>query len=233
MATAPAILPILSVTASNAIGWRHEPEVDCLPLGLPSLDAPAGGFPRGRITEIAGAASSGRTTVLHRVLSTATRRGEYCAVVDGGNAFDPRGAAEAGTDLDALVWVRCSGNLEHAVKAADLLIHGGGFGVVALDLCDIPARELRKIPLSWWYRFRRAVEGTETILLLIEREPMAKACASLMGEMSRQAVGFAGARQFQWLACGRFRFAARKPARPAPAPELEAAALDMSLHADY
>ena len=202
-------------------------------MGLASLDIVAGGFPRGRITEIAGPVSSGRTTVLHRLLSTATRRGEYCAVVDGGNAFDPRSAAESGTDLDALVWVRCSGNLEHAVKVTDLLVHGGGFGVVALDLCDIPARELRKIPLSWWYRFRRAVEGTETILLFLEREPLAKACASLIAGMNRQTAGFTGVRQFQWLAGGRFRITARKPIYPGPGAELETEALDMSLRADY
>lgn len=233
MATAPAILPKLSVTLSSVIGWRHEAELECLHPDLPLPGAAAGGFPRGRITEIAGHASSGRTTVLQRVLSAATRRGEYCAVVDGGNAFDPVGAAGAGTELDALVWVRCSGNLEHAVKATDLLIHGGGFGVVALDLCDIPARELRKIPLSWWYRFRRAVEGTDTILLLLEREPMAKACASLIGEMRREEAGFRGERRVQWLAGARFRFTARKPVGREPEARLESEALDMSRGAEY
>ena len=48
----------------------------------------------------------------------------------------PAPAASAGVELSKLVWVRCGGNAEHALRAADLLIQAGGFGVVALDLAE-------------------------------------------------------------------------------------------------
>ena len=62
----------------------------------------------------------------------------------------------------------------------DLLLQGGGFGMVVLDLGDIPTESVRRIPLTSWFRFRRAVEPTLTVLLLVEQEPCAKTCASLV-----------------------------------------------------
>jgi hypothetical protein len=52
--------------------------------------------------------------------------------------------------------------------------------MVALDLGDIPAESVRRIPLTSWFRFRRVVEPTATVLLLVEQEPCAKTCASLV-----------------------------------------------------
>ena len=76
--------------------------------GIPALDALTGGLPRGCLTEICGPASSGRTTVLLAALAAATRRGEFCALIDASDALDPHSAAAAGIDLDRLLWVRCS-----------------------------------------------------------------------------------------------------------------------------
>ena len=61
-----------------------------------------------------------------------------------------------------------------------LLIQGGGFGLIALDLSDIPPQIVRYVPLNTWFRFRRAVEDTSTILVILEQEPNAKTCASLV-----------------------------------------------------
>ena len=66
------------------------------------------------------------------------------------------------------------------LKVTDLLLQAGGFGMVVLDLGDIPAESVRRVPLTSWFRFRRAVEPTATVLLLIEQEPCAKTCASLV-----------------------------------------------------
>ena len=66
------------------------------------------------------------------------------------------------------------------LKVTDLLLQAGGFGMVVLDLGDIPAESARRVPLTSWFRFRRAVEPTATVLLLIEQEPCAKTCASLV-----------------------------------------------------
>jgi hypothetical protein len=62
----------------------------------------------------------------------------------------------------------------------DLLIQAGGFGMVAVDLSDVPTRTVRQVPLNAWFRFRRAIEDTPTILLMIEQESNAKTCASLV-----------------------------------------------------
>jgi hypothetical protein len=103
-----------------------------------------------------------------------------------------------------LLWVRCSeedhfslrknqrrtvlGRLEQVLKVTDLLLQGGGFGMVVLDLGDISVASARRVPLTSWFRFRRAVEPTATVLLVIEREPCAKTCASLVVRLQRTAV---------------------------------------------
>src|SRR5512143_3594879 len=132
------------------------------PTGIQPVDALAGGLPAGAITEICGTLSSGRTSLMLGLLASATRQGKVCALVDASDSLEPASAAAAGVRLENLVWVRCRGDGGHAFKAADLLLHGGGFGLIALDLCDLSRRILQRVPLSYWYRFRRAVEDTPT-----------------------------------------------------------------------
>jgi recombination protein RecA len=74
--------------------------------------------------------------------------------------------------------------LEQALKATDLLLQGGGFGLVAVDLGDVPAQVARRVPLTSWFRFRRAVENTRTVLAVVEQEPYAKTCASVVVRLS-------------------------------------------------
>ncbi len=124
------------------------------------------GLSRGAITEVNGGGSSGRTSVCLHMLAQATRRGEICAVVDLDDRLHPASAAASGVRLERLLWVRCHGNAEHALRVADLLLHAGGFGVVLLDICDASPRVLNRIPLSYWYRFHRAIEHTPTILIV-------------------------------------------------------------------
>src|SRR5712691_9360561 len=150
-----------------------------VPTGIPEIDALIGGLPRGAMTEICGAACSGRTSLLLSALASRTAQGEVCALVDARDSFDPLTAHAAGVALRRLLWVRCR-NLDQALQAADLLIQSGGFGLVAVDLTDVPSRTVRQVPLNAWFRFRRAVEDTPTILLLLEQEPHAKTCASLV-----------------------------------------------------
>jgi len=73
-------------------------------------------------------------------------------------------------------WTR----LEQALKVTDLILHNGGFGAVLMDLGDVPPLNARRIPLATWFRFRRAVDNTPTIFLLLTREPCAQTCASLV-----------------------------------------------------
>ncbi|HUI85510.1 MAG TPA: hypothetical protein VL240_14885 [Candidatus Binatia bacterium] len=189
-----------------------------VPTGITALDALTGGLPRGALSEIAGPASSGRTGVLVSALAGATRRQEVCALVDASDSFDPASAAAAGVNLERLLWVRCSREarvrgrkkaamsheqrqpttfpfsaaLEQVLKVTDLLLQGGGFGMVALDLGDIPMESVRRVPLTSWFRFRRAVEPTATVLLLVEQEPCAKTCASLVLRLQSEAIFASG-----------------------------------------
>ena len=126
---------------------RIAPEL--LPAGIPSFDAAFTGIPRGSVTDIFGAASSGRTSLMFSLMAQATDREEYCAIVDASDAFDPTSAAAAGVVLERLLWIRCGGNAEHALKATDLLLQAGGFGLVAMDLGDIAPETARRISLAW------------------------------------------------------------------------------------
>ncbi len=74
------------------------------------------------------------------------------------------------------------------MKTTDLLLQAGGFGMVTVDLNDVPPSVARKIPLATWFRFRRAVENTNTSLLVFEQEPYAKSCASLAVCIQQSAV---------------------------------------------
>lgn len=152
--------------------------------GLPQIDSFIfGGFPRGAITEVFGRASSGRTSFMLSALAHATTHEEVCALVDTSNVFDPESAARAEMNCERLLWIRCAHNLEHAFKAADLLLQGGGFGLVLLDLGDVPAKSARRIISSWWYRFRRTLEATPTALVVIAEESCVRSCASLALEL--------------------------------------------------
>ena len=93
------------ITSASRLDIRPAPEM--VSSGIPAIDALTGGMPRGCLTEICGPASSGRTTLLLAALAAATRRGEFCAVVDASDALDPHSAAAAGVDLNCLLWVRC------------------------------------------------------------------------------------------------------------------------------
>jgi hypothetical protein len=124
--------------------------------------------------------------LLLAALAARTGEGEICALVDGRDAFDPSAALAAGLRLRQLLWVRCK-NIEQALRATDLLIQGGGFGLIALDLSDVAPQVVRQVQLSVWFRFRRAVEGTPTILFLMGQESHAKTCASLVLRMEGEA----------------------------------------------
>ncbi len=178
------------------------------------LNAVLEGFPRGAITEITGPASSGRTTLLETALAAATSRGEHCALIDGADSFDPHSAAAAGVDLTRLLWVRCAGQADRALQCADLLVHAGGWGLIALDLAGIAPQTVRRIPISWWHRFRLAVEDTPAAMLVLEREPFVRACATLAVEMSPlKPVWSGGHADFRVLQATKLEARSKKPVR--------------------
>ena len=163
----------------SPFNYRDRNVFNLVSNGIPEMDARIGGFPRGAMTEICGRPCSGRTSILFSALAARTAEGEACALVDARDSFNPATASDAGVQLDRLLWVRCQ-NIDQSLRATDLLIQSGGFGVVAVDLSDVSARLARQVPLHVWFRFRRAVEDTSTILLVMEQETNAKTCASLV-----------------------------------------------------
>jgi recombination protein RecA len=159
--------------------YRDRNFVEHVSTGISEIDLLAGGLPRGALTEIFGPDCSGRTSLLFSALSMRTAHLEACALIDGCDAFDPHSAEAAGVDLKQLLWVRCR-NIQQTLRATDLLLQSGGFGFIALDLSDVSREVVRHVPLDAWFRFRRAVEDTQTILVVLEQESNAKTCASLV-----------------------------------------------------
>jgi recombination protein RecA len=164
----------------------HEcPVVETVPTGVPSIDRLVGGFPRGSLTEIYGPPCSGRTSLLISALASRTVASEVCALVDARDAFDPHFAEAAGVKLEQLLWVRCQ-NVDRALRVTDLLVQGGGFGLIALDLGDTPPHLVRYVPMQVWFRLRQAVEHQPTIFLVVEQESNVKTCASLILRLHTQ-----------------------------------------------
>ena len=154
--------------------------------GLISLDAIlGGGFPRGRISEVVGSRTSGRTRLLLTSLAAATARGALAALVDVADGLDPASAAGVGVDLQRLLWIRCGGRLSLAWPAADALVRGGGFEIVAVDLGDLPPWTLARVARAVFVRLQRAVEGTPTALLVTGPHGVAGSLAALTVALGR------------------------------------------------
>lgn len=166
--------------------------------GTAALDAVLhGGLPRGQLSEIAGAPSTGRTALLLQMMAAATRRGEIAALIDTFDRLDVPSVIAAGIDLDRLLWVRGAAIaqtdaghagamrdlrdrvLDRAVKALNLVLQAGGFGLVAIDLADVPAIALKRLPFTTWLRVQRTIEGSDTACVLVVPEPLARSAGGL------------------------------------------------------
>src|SRR4051794_2818017 len=108
--------------------------VDGIPAGPVALDFPPGigGVPRGRIIEIFGPESSGKTTLVYHLIAEAQKLGGVCAFIDAEHAMDPLYAKEIGVDIDELL-VSQPDYGEQALEIADMLIRSGAVDVVAID----------------------------------------------------------------------------------------------------
>ena len=174
-----------------------------------------GGLPLGAMTEIVGPECSGRTSLALSFIANMTKASRVCAWVDVSDTLSPESAAAAGIDLNRLLWVRCgvtrspplsSASLPHnpkpvpcptpwsrmgdALRVTDLLLQGGGFSAIVLDMgCIAPEYALR-VPLATWFRYRAGAERTQASILLLTQQPCAKSSAGLVlrlhpGEVAR------------------------------------------------
>jgi hypothetical protein len=157
--------------------------------GVPEVDALTCGLPRGSLIEICGERCSGRTSLMVKMLAAAMERGEACALVDASDAFDPESGYAAGVDLARLLWVRCA-RFDQAFRSAEWLLCGGGFGLLALDLSQVPPAQLQHVPLNVWFRLRRAVEHTPTVLVVLEQRALAGPSSSLVMEVEAEGAGW-------------------------------------------
>jgi hypothetical protein len=199
MATARAVLESLlrdrklDVTLTTARPWTAELENRVAATGIPGIDGPlGGGLRRGHLSEIVGPGSSGRMTVLCRALAAATGRGDVVAVIDTSDRFDPSSAASAGVDLSRVLWVRERGDAARALKAANLVLQAGGFGLVAFDLADVHAMAIRQFPHTTWMRIARVIEGSQTAVVLLGSDRIARSAGGATIALDTAAGGIRG-----------------------------------------
>jgi recombination protein RecA len=107
---------------------------EAIPTGALSLDLALriGGVPRGRIVEVFGPESSGKTTLVYHVLAEAQKLGGVCAFIDAEHSMDPLYAREIGVDIDGLLFSQPDYG-EQALEIADVLVRSGAVDVVAID----------------------------------------------------------------------------------------------------
>jgi hypothetical protein len=168
-----------------------------VPTGMADLDTRLeGGLPRGHVSEVIGPASSGRLAVIVSALAGATDRGEAVALIDPIDMFDPVSAAAARIDFQRMLWVRGESSLssrvslsteygtlqkslDRGVKALNMVLQAGGFGLVVLDLGEMAPHVIKRLPYTTWLRLQRVIESSETACVLIGREPIARSAGGV------------------------------------------------------
>jgi hypothetical protein len=155
-----------------------------LATGIVSLDAAlGGGLPRGRVVELTGRRSTGRTGLACAIAAHATRQGTVVGWVDPADALDPDTMVATGIAPTRVLWIRPRS--EHdAPRATELVLTTGGFGLVVLDLAEAAPHPLP------WPRLARAAERTRTTLLVLSHQTCTGSHAALGLEV--------GIRQAQW-----------------------------------
>ena len=116
------------------LGDQPEQNVEVIPTGSLALDMALGigGLPKGRIVEIYGPESSGKTTLALHVVANAQKKGGVAAYIDAEHALDPAYARKLGVDTDSLI-VSQPDNGEQALEIADMLIRSGALDVIVID----------------------------------------------------------------------------------------------------
>ena len=116
------------------LGDDTRPPIDVIPTGAIALDVALGigGLPRGRVVEIYGPESSGKTTVALHAVANAQKAGGIAAFIDAEHALDPSYAAKLGVDTDALL-VSQPDTGEQALEIADMLIRSGAIDIIVVD----------------------------------------------------------------------------------------------------
>ncbi len=135
-------------------------------------------------------------------MAAATARGEAVALIDPLDMFDPPSAAAAGLESSRLLWIRgepfgalrvglsceyatLQQNVDRAVKALNVVLQAGGFGLVVLDLGEVAPAALRRLPFTTWLRLSRTLEGRGTVCLLVGAAPIARSAGGVTVQLCR------------------------------------------------
>ncbi|MBM4421770.1 MAG: recombinase RecA [Chloroflexi bacterium] len=116
------------------LGEAQHMQIEVIPSGSLALDIAlgVGGMPRGRVTEIYGPESSGKTTLCQHIVSEAQKRGGVCGYIDMEHALDPVYASKCGVDVDNL-YIAQPDTGEQALEIAEALVRSGAMDVVVID----------------------------------------------------------------------------------------------------
>ena len=116
------------------LGDENRPPVQVIPTGSVALDVAlgVGGLPKGRVIEIYGPESSGKTTLALHAIANAQRAGGIAAFIDAEHALDPDYAQKLGVDIDALL-VSQPDTGEQALEIADMLVRSGAISIIVID----------------------------------------------------------------------------------------------------
>ena len=134
------------------------------------------------------------------------------AFIDTFDSFDPASGQAAGIDLSRVLWIRgrqvmhpnAPRAIERAIKAAGLVCQAGQFGMVVVDLAEAPPMAMRRLPLTTWLRLARAIEGSETVGLVVGPIAMGRSSAgrSIVLAPTEHAARWAGDSQRERLLRG-------------------------------
>jgi recombination protein RecA len=116
------------------MGENSHMKVEVIPTGSINLDAALGlgGFPRGRVIEVYGAESSGKTTIALHAIAEAQKMGGIAAFIDAEHALDPKYAAALGVDVEELL-ISQPDYGEQALEIADMLVRSGAVDIIVID----------------------------------------------------------------------------------------------------
>ena len=197
MRSASALRCQIEVTLAGRIPSALTPAAktirEVMPTGIAAVDAMLdGGLPVGAVTEMIGAECSGRTALALSFVAQVTKAERVCAWIDVLDALSPESAAASGIELRRLLWVRCGvrsttirmtkpwSRIEQALRVTDLLLQGGGFSALVLDLGSIAPEHVSRIPLATWFRYGAAAERSRASVLLLTQHACSKSSAGLV-----------------------------------------------------
>jgi len=166
------------------LGEQPNVDVDALPTGSMGLDAALGigGFPRGRIIEIYGPESSGKTTLALHAIAQAQARGQACAFIDAENAMDPQYAKKLGVNIDELL-ISQPDTGEQGLQIVDELVQSGKVGVIVIDsvaalapkaeiegeIGDVKIGALARLMSAGLRKLTNTVSKSKTIVIFINQ----------------------------------------------------------------